>query len=77
MRVPWQKINGCCLFCHSWQDPDRCRITAMTFLVILLAVAVALSIQSLRVALHDGNGSQRPPQSHFEDPMFRSPAARH
>ncbi|MDQ4055169.1 MAG: hypothetical protein M3237_21075 [Actinomycetota bacterium] len=49
----------------------------MTFLVILLAVAVALSIQSLRVALHDGNGSQRPPQSHFEDPMFRSPAARH
>jgi len=49
----------------------------MTFLVIFLAVAVALIIQSLRVALHDGNGSQRPPQSHFEDPTFRSPAARY
>lgn len=48
----------------------------MTVLVILLAVAVAISIETLRVALHDGSGPQRPPQSHFVDQSFRSPAAR-
>lgn len=49
-------------------------ITAMTFLMILLAIAAVLSIQTLRFALRDGRGPQRPPTSHFEDPRFRSPA---
>jgi hypothetical protein len=45
----------------------------MTFLMILLALAVAISIQTLRVALNDGRGPQRAPRSHFDDPQFRSP----
>jgi hypothetical protein len=45
----------------------------MTFLLILLALAVALSIETLRVTIHDGKGPQRPPASHFEDPQFRAP----
>jgi hypothetical protein len=45
----------------------------MTFLMILLAVAVAISIETLRVVIHDGRGPQRPPQSHFDDPQFRAP----
>ncbi|WP_346386013.1 hypothetical protein [Nocardioides sp.] len=47
----------------------------MTFLMILLLVAVVLSIQTIRLLIHDGSGPQRPPASHFEDPRFRSPAA--
>lgn len=49
-------------------------ITAMTFLMILLAVVALLSIEAIRLLIHDGRGPQRPPVSHFEDPRFRSPA---
>jgi hypothetical protein len=50
-------------------------ITAMTTLILLLAIAIVLSIQAVRLALHDGMGSTQPPRSHFDDPQFRSPAA--
>lgn len=46
----------------------------MTFLMILLAVSILLSVQAVRLVLHDGRGPQRPPVSHVEDPRFRSPA---
>ncbi len=45
----------------------------MTFLLIGLALAVALGIESLRLLLRDGRGPQRPPASHFDDPQFRAP----
>ena len=51
-------------------------IAAMTFLLILLAVALVLSIDTVRRVLHDGRGPQRPPVSHFEDPTFIAPLAR-
>jgi hypothetical protein len=50
-------------------------ITAMTFLIILLLVAAVLSIQTIRLLIHDGSGPQQPPTSHFQDPQFRSPSA--
>ncbi len=50
-------------------------ITAMTAFIIILAIAVVLTIQTIRLARHDGMGSTRPPRSHFEDPQFRAPAA--
>jgi hypothetical protein len=51
-------------------------ITAMTFLLILLAVSVLLSADTVRRVLTDGRGPQRPPVSHFEDPSFIAPTAR-
>lgn len=75
MHPIWQEINARCLFCHWWRDHDRGMITAMTFLILLLAVAVLMSAETIRVVLHDGRGPQRPPSSHFEDPRFRPPAA--
>lgn len=45
----------------------------MTFLMILLALAVALSFETVRAVIHDGRGPQRPPRSHFDDPQFRAP----
>jgi hypothetical protein len=49
-------------------------ITAMTFFVILLAVAAVSTFEVLRLVIHDGRGPQRPPASHVEDTRFRSPA---
>ena len=46
----------------------------MTFLMILLVLALLLSVETVRLVLHDGRGPQAPPSSHFEDPRFRSPA---
>jgi len=51
-------------------------ITAMTFIIILLAVAALLSADTVRRVLHDGQGPQRPPVSHFQDPDFMAPSAR-
>jgi hypothetical protein len=45
----------------------------MTFLLILLAMAVALSFETIRLVIRDGRGPQRPPSSHFDDPQFRAP----
>jgi hypothetical protein len=46
----------------------------MTYLMILLAIVVVMSIETVRLAIRDGRGPQRPPASHLEDPRFRSPA---
>lgn len=46
----------------------------MPFLILLLLLAMALSLATVRATLHDGR-SARPPRSHFDDPMLRSPAA--
>jgi hypothetical protein len=46
----------------------------MTYLMILLAIVVLMSIETVRLAVRDGRGPQRPPASHVEDPRFRSPA---
>jgi hypothetical protein len=51
-------------------------ITAMTFIVILLAVAALLAADTVRLVLSDGRGPQRPPVSHFQDPDFIAPLAR-
>ena len=48
----------------------------MTFLLILLAVAALLSADTVRRVITDGQGPQRPPASHFEDPDFIAPTAR-
>ena len=45
----------------------------MTILILFLAVATALAIGAVRLALHDGPGSQRPPASHADDPRFHAP----
>ena len=50
-------------------------ITAMTALIILLAIAVVLSIQTVRLYFHDGMGPAQPPRSHADDPMFKAPSA--
>lgn len=50
-------------------------ITAMTYLLIFAAIAAVLSVEAIRLMIHDGRGPQRPPASHFQDPRFRSPAA--
>jgi hypothetical protein len=46
----------------------------MIFLLLLLAVAVASVVETVRLLFRDGRGPQRPPASHFEDPRFGSPA---
>jgi hypothetical protein len=51
-------------------------ITAMTFVMILLFVVVALSVASVALIVRDGRGPQRPPVSHFEDARFLGPLAR-
>ena len=48
----------------------------MTFLFILLTVAVLMSADTVRRVITDGRGSQRPPVSHFQDPHFVAPTAR-
>ena len=51
-------------------------ITAMTFLLILLVVAAVLVAATVRNIVTDGQGSKRPPVSHFQDPDFMAPHAR-
>ena len=48
----------------------------MIFILILLAVAAVLAADTVRLALRDGQGPQRPPVSHFQDPDFTAPTAR-
>jgi hypothetical protein len=71
----WQKINVLLLFCHSWRDLDGAMITAMTFLLILTVIAVALAARTIDLLLHDGRGPAAPPSSHFQDPRFAAPGA--
>jgi len=72
----WQKINAGWHSCHSWQDSIGGMITAMTFLLILLAVAAILSVATVVRVITDGRGPNRPPVSHFQDPSFLAPSAR-
>ncbi len=47
----------------------------MTFLTILLVLALLAIAATLRDVFED-RGRPQPPSSHFEDPTFRAPAAR-
>ena len=76
MAQGWQKINAVWHSCHSWQDHVGGMITAMTFIIILLAVAALLSADTVRRVITDGRGPQRPPVSHFQDTDFIAPSAR-
>jgi hypothetical protein len=49
-------------------------ITAMTYLMIILVIAVAMAARTVVLLLHDGRGPAAPPQSHFQDPRFSAPA---
>jgi hypothetical protein len=46
----------------------------MTYLIVLLAIALLMSAETIRLAVRDGRGPQRPPRSHVDDPRFQSPA---
>ncbi len=48
-------------------------ITAMTFMILLLLVAAAMILATIRLVAHDGRGPQRPPASHAEDSRFLAP----
>jgi len=45
----------------------------MTFLIVMLIVALALAAAAVLLASHDGRGPSAPPRSHVDDPQFRSP----
>ena len=72
-HAEWQIINEGWLYCHWWQHRRGGRITAMTILVVMLIVALALAVAAVLLARHDGRGPSAPPRSHFDDPQFRSP----
>jgi hypothetical protein len=63
-------------FLPLWQEIIWSMIPAMTFIIILLAVAALLSVDTVRRVLNDGSGPQQPPASHFVDPDFLAPSAR-
>jgi hypothetical protein len=50
-------------------------ITAMTYLLIILAIAVVMAARTITLLIHDGRGPAAPPRSHFQDPQFSAPAA--
>lgn len=47
----------------------------MTFLIILLVIAAAMAVATIRSITHDGRGPLRPPTSHWDDTRFRAPLA--
>jgi hypothetical protein len=71
----WQKINVGWLSCHSWHDLDGAMITAMTYLLIITVIALAMAARTIDLLLHDGRGPAAPPRSHTQDPQFSAPAA--
>ncbi len=64
----WQQINVGRHTCHWWQETIRRRITAMTLLILFLALT-SLLVLLVRVVGHDGYGSNPAPRSHRPD-MF-------
>lgn len=42
----------------------------MTGLILLVALTLTLIFTTLRLMIHDGPTTCRPPQSHFQDPRF-------
>jgi hypothetical protein len=78
MTEHWQKIDGQWHPCHSWPDLVGRRITAMSLLILILAVAglTALAWGGLYLyefVTHDGYGRltahHHPPRSHPRDPF--------
>jgi hypothetical protein len=75
MAHQWQEIDGRRQGCHWWQDLAWTMITAMTFLLELLAVSVVVLLVGLGVYLVDyvrDDGYRRtarrtPPASHHTD----------
>jgi hypothetical protein len=71
----WQEINVTCHLCHSWQDLEKSMITAMTFLLQILAVSavvllVGLVVHLVDVVRDDGyrlTMRRTPPASHHAD----------
>ncbi len=69
----WQKIDGGCRFCHSWQDVTQSMITAMTEIIVLItatlivAAIVGTIVVTLREVFSDGVGHPRIPASHLPD----------
>jgi len=51
-------------------------ITAMTSLLLLLLIALALAVGTVLMVRHDGRGPAAPPRSHPDDVQFRSPGTR-
>jgi hypothetical protein len=48
----------------------------MTFLLILLVALAVVAVGATVRDLFADQGPRKAPTSHFEDPMFRAPAAR-
>ena len=48
----WQIVDGVCLFRHSWQRIDEGRVSAMSILIVILALATVAAIL---------NGTRRTP----------------
>jgi len=72
LRPYWQKINGDCLFCHSWQDQDRRRISAMTTVTLILIALAAVAYFGYLASLISGDGhghraASGLPRSHHPD----------
>jgi hypothetical protein len=65
----WQKIDGRCQACHWWQESDERMITAMTEILIiaLLILAVAVVLTTIRDIHDDGYGRRPPPPSRHPD----------
>ena len=56
-------------------NPQERMITAMTTLLVILLIALAMAVGTVLMVLHDGRGPAGPPRSHIVDPQFRSPGA--
>jgi hypothetical protein len=48
----------------------------MTFLLILLVALAVVAVGATVRELFEDRGPRQAPTSHFDDPMFRAPAAR-
>lgn len=70
----WQEFEQRRHICHSWQDRDQRMISVMTLMLILLAVAVALIVTTIRSVRHDAPSAR--PRSHRVDTDFVAPANR-
>src|SRR3546814_14737350 len=76
MHPRWQKINGACHSCHSWQDLRWRRITAMTTVWIITLIALAGTAVLLGLIANHDRGWHGPPPSHPPDPDLPPPMAR-
>lgn len=61
MAQDWQKIDGAWLVCHSWQDVEGSRITAMTTVLVLALLLTAAVWATVRWLSSDGYGRRDDP----------------